>query len=637
MGEQGAMCGICGMVFQDGRPVDRRDLEEMTHTLRYRGPDDAGYHMAPGVGLGHRRLSIIDLDGGRQPIYNEDETVCVICNGEIYNFQDLRRALEAAGHRFRTRTDTEALVHLYEEAGADAPDRLAGMYAFAVWDARDRSLLLVRDRMGKKPLFYAEIPGGLVFASQLKTLLASRQVERRIDPDGLSDFLSLNYVLAPRTALQGVRQLPAGHLLRWQEGRLSVRAYWDMTLGEPEILSGQEAGEQLLDRLEEAVRCRLTSDVPVGAFLSGGVDSSSVVAFMTRHQNRPVRTFSAGFHEKTYDERPHARLVADRFHTEHQDVMMDADVAGLLPEFVWHLDEPFGDASALPLYRLAQAARSTITVALSGDGADEVFGGYPTLQADRIGAGYRRLPRWVRALAAAGVARLPVSFRKVSFDLKARQFVAGVEQEREAWHYYWRLITSEEDKTDLMNPDVRNLCREAPARERFVSFFHAAPFEEEGNRHLYTDVKTWLANDILTKVDRATMAHGLELRAPFLDHRLVEFAFRLPFSLKVRRMTTKYLLKKAMRGILPEAILTRKKQGFNAPVSIWFQGPLRTVLHDTLSRDRLRMHDLLRAGAVERLIREHMDMRRDHGLRLWGLLCFQWWYERVFTACAPGR
>jgi asparagine synthase (glutamine-hydrolysing) len=624
------MCGICGIVYQDRRPVDKEILERMTDTLRSRGPDDAGYHLEPGAGFGHRRLSVIDLENGQQPIYNENRTLCVLANGEIYNYRELRRKLEAGGHVFRTRTDTEVVAHLSEEEGVEGLTRLNGMYAFAVWDTPGRRLTLVRDRVGKKPLYYAEIPGGLVFASQLKTLLTSGTVTPEIHADALSDFISLNYTLAPDTMIRQVKQLPPGHYLQWTPDRFLIRSYWSPNTVQETPMPEQEAAERLYTLLDRAVQCRLVSDAPVGAFLSGGIDSSAVVAFMTRHSAEPIRTFSAGFREKTYDERPYSRLAAERLGACHHEIVVDQNMAGTLPDLVWGLDEPFGDASALPLYVLARFARPSITVALSGDGADEILGGYPTLQADRLAGLYRRIPAWARRLIASAVRRLPVSFDKVSFDLKARQFVTGVEHDRAVWHYYWRLITTETDKKTLIDPDMQRLCAGPSAPERFAAVYNAASGLSPLNRQMIVDMHTWLANDILTKVDRATMAHGLEVRCPFLDHHLIEFAFGLPFDLKVRGRVSKYLLKRALRSALPSEILRRKKAGFNVPVSLWLNGSMKPLLLDTLSADRLNLHGLFQKKGVERLIREHNAKKRDHGLRLWGLLCFQLWYEQVF-------
>lgn len=620
------------MVFTDSRPIDTMRLTAMTRTLIHRGPDDEGYHMGPGVGLGHRRLSIIDVAGGQQPIYNEDGTLCVVYNGEIYNYQDLRQDLESRGHIFRTRSDTEVLVHLYEERGADLVDALSGMFALALWDARSRTLLLARDRMGKKPLFYAKLPDGLIFGSEMKAVLASGRVERRIDPDGLSDFLSLGYVLAPLTVVQDIRQVPAAHFLIWQDGMTRMRPFWDVSIPSREEQPQAAYEEEFRTLFSEAVRRRLMSEVPLGVLLSGGIDSSSVVAFMARHQTAPVKTFSIGFKEKSYDELVYTRLVAKRFDADHHELIVEPHLHNILSDLIWVLDEPFGDTSAIPMYYLARFARSVVTVALGGDGADELFGGYPTLQADRLAAQYRRLPGSIRRMIARMVDRLPVSLNKVSFDFKARQFTAGVEHEMAEWHYWWRLIMTEQEKDRLLARDVLRARTEAGLCDRFADVFNRAPVQDWPNKHLYVDYKTWLANDILTKADRTTMGHSLEVRSPFLDHRLVEFASHLPFRYKVRGGETKFLLKRALEDILPRRVVYRKKKGFNAPISLWFRGPLRELLRDTLHERALREHGLFNTPDVCRLIDDHLQGRRDNGLRLWGLLCFQMWHERFMQS-----
>jgi len=629
------MCGICGFVFNDRRPIDTDVLSEMTRTILHRGPDAEGYHTGPGVGFGHRRLSIIDVAGGDQPLYNEDASVCVVHNGEIYNYLDLRQDLETHGHEFHTKSDTEVLVHLYEERGVEMLESLSGMFAFALWDARTRSLLLARDRMGKKPLFFAELCSGLVFGSEMKAVLASGLVEREINPDGLSAFLSLNYVLAPQTVVKGIQQVPAGHYLIWQNGEAAVRPYWAVPAPSlPE--QPQEGYEQKLHTiLGDAVERRLMSEVPLGVLLSGGLDSSAVVALMAQRSKEPIKTFSIGFREKTYDELEYARLVAKKFNTEHHELIVESDLYTILSDLIWILDEPFGDASAIPMYHLARFARSEVTVALNGDGADELFGGYPTLQADQLATSYRKLPAFVRRAVAAMVDRLPVSLNKLSFDFKARQFVAGVEHDMAQWHYWWRLITTEEEKTQLLTPDIQAECTEPSVCERFVETFHAAPMADPQSKHLHVDYKTWLANDILTKADRTTMGHSLEVRSPFLDHRVVAFASDLPYHYKVRRHETKYLLKRTMDEILPRRVIYRKKKGFNSPISIWFRGALRELLCETLHEDRLRDHGIFNAHTVSRLINEHLQGKRDNGLRLWGLLSFQMWFE-CFMKSTPG-
>ncbi|MBT5875778.1 MAG: asparagine synthase (glutamine-hydrolyzing) [Candidatus Latescibacteria bacterium] len=611
---------------------DMEILRRMTGSIRHRGPDAEGYHVETGVGIGHRRLSIIDIEGGGQPLYNEDGSVCVAYNGEIYNHLILRKELEDSGHVFRTRADTEVLVHLYEEYGDAMVTRLSGMFAFAIWDVINRKLLLGRDRMGQKPLFFAETRYGLVFGSEMKSVLASGLVDRCVDPDGLSDFLSLNYVVAPRTIVSGIKQLPPGQILTLENGTRAVRSYWDFDSPAVPVHSQEESAEELYRLLGDAVDQRLMSEVPLGVLLSGGMDSSSVVAMMAQRSSQRIKTFSIGFEEASYDESRYARLIANRYNTEHHELVVNPDIGDILPGLVWSLDEPFGDASAIPAYLLAGFARSEITVALNGDGADELFGGYPTLQADRIAASYRLLPSGMRKTLADWVNKMPVSFSKVSIDLMARQFVAGASHDQAEWHYWWRLISTDEDKNLLICGDVANARNGPSAQEQFVEAYHSAPYTGGADRQMYVDQKTFLPGDILTKADRTTMGRSLEARSPFLDERVVDFANGLPFDFKVRWHEGKYILRQAMEGRIPDQTLSRRKRGFNAPISLWFQGPMRELLCDTLHESRIRQTGLFNPGVVGRIIDDHLGGRRDNGLRLWGLLSFQLWHERFIQS-----
>lgn len=626
------MCGLCGFILKDAGESDMESLRRMTESIRHRGPDAEGYHVEPGVGIGHRRLSIIDLQSGGQPLYSEDGSVCVAYNGEIYNHLILRKELEATGHVFRTRSDTEVLVHLYEEYGDAMVTRLSGMFAFAIWDAVKRKLLLVRDRMGQKPLFYAETRYGLVFGSEIKAVIASGLVERSVDPDGLSDYLSLNYAVAPRTIVSGIEQLPPGQLLTFESGSATVRSYWDFNSPTVPVRSEEESAEELFRLLGEAVDRRLMSEVPLGVLLSGGLDSSSIVAMLAQRSPQPVKTFSIGFKEASFDESRYARLIATRYNTEHHELEVNPDIGDILPGLVWSLDEPFGDASAIPAYLLAGFARSEITVALNGDGADELFGGYPTLQADRIASSYRLLPAVLRETISDWVNKLPVSFRKVSMDLMARQFVAGASHDRSEWHYWWRLISTDEDKNLLLCDDVANARIGPSAQAQFIEAYNNAPYADGANRQLYVDQKTFLPGDILTKADRTSMGRSLEARSPFLDEQVVDFANGLPFDFKVRRHEGKYILKQAMEGRLPDQTLSRRKRGFNAPISLWFQGPMRELLCDSLHESRIRQTGLFNPGAVRRIIDDHLKGTKDNGLRLWGLLSFQLWHERFIQS-----
>ena len=627
------MCGICGIVGRGG--VDPDVLARMAGSIRHRGPDDEGSYVSPpgpiSVGLGFRRLSIIDLDTGNQPIANEDGSVRIVFNGEIYNFRELRHELEARGHLFSTRADTEVIVHLYEELGSRCVERLNGMFAFAVWDERDRSLLLARDRFGKKPLYYAEVDGGLIFGSELKALLQHPRCPRGLDLDSVGRYLAFEYVPEPGSIVSGIRKVPAAHVLTWRSGAIDTRRYWELRFGPDQSLDDGEFAEQLRSHFRQAVRRRLLSDVPLGAFLSGGIDSSSVVAVMAELLPAGrVKTFSIGFEDRSFDESEHARAVAAYFGTEHHEEMFTpATLLAQLPEVAGSLDEPFADPSVLPTYLLSRFTRQHVTVALGGDGSDELLAGYPTFAADRAASLYR-LPPSVHARLVRLADRLPVSTRNFSTDFKIKQFLRGMAYDPELRHAAWLgAFTPPELGAVLVGrpPDVygdlRHVVAELPGRdrvERLISFY----------------VATYLRDDILVKVDRASMACSLEVRAPFLDVDLVEFLGQVPSRLKLRGLRTKHLLKLAMADVLPSGIVDRPKKGFGIPVAEWLRGALRELLLDELSPRRLYEQGIFAPAEVQRLIDEHLQGRRDHRKPLWTLLMFQLWHRRFIEGSLPG-
>ena len=631
------MCGIAG-ILEETRSVDRGALMAMTRTLRHRGPDDEGYHVSAGhgsgprVGLGFRRLSIIDLDTGNQPISNEDGSVWIVFNGEIYNFPELRAELEGRGHRFKTNADTEVIVHLYEELGERCLDRLNGMFALALWDERRRTLLLARDRFGKKPLYYTDLGARLIFGSELKALLRHPACPRELDFDALTRYLALEYVPTPHAILTGVRKLPGGHFLRRRDGRSSVEPYWDLPFHADDGRSEEDYAEEFRVRFREAVRRRLISDVPLGAFLSGGIDSSSVVAAMSEVMpSRNVKTFSIGFGERSFDESGHARKVAHFFGTDHHEETFTADVMlDLLPRVASFLDEPFADASVLPTYLLSRFTRESVTVALGGDGSDELLAGYPTFQADRIAQLYR-LPRLLHERVVVPlVDRLPVSTANFSLDFKAKRFVGGVSYPPETRHPAWLGSFTPPEQEALLTRAPADVY--ADARRAYA----AAPARDRIGRLIYLYAKTYLQDDILVKVDRASMACSLEIRAPFLDVELVDFLGRVPSRLKLRGLRGKYLLKRAMADTLPPGIASRPKKGFGIPVAEWLKGPLREALLDELSPERLARQGLFEPREVERLVQEHLDGRADHRKPLWTLFMFQLWHRHYLEA-APAR
>ncbi|MBX6313386.1 MAG: asparagine synthase (glutamine-hydrolyzing) [Isosphaeraceae bacterium] len=622
------MCGIAGFVNRDGEAADRGILERMTATLAHRGPDGDGFYLDGPVALGHRRLAIIDLDGGAQPMANEDGSVWVTYNGELYNEPELRAGLIAQGHSYRTACDTESLVHLYEERGTDFARHLNGMFALALWDRKRRRLILARDRMGQKPLFYAEMPGGgLVFGSEPKAVLAHPAVGRRLDPQGLARYLFYEYVPAPASIWLGLRKLPRSHVLVWEGGRITLARYWDSPRPIAAAADGdfETTAERFWGELRAAVGRHRRADVPLGVFLSGGVDSSSVAAALTELEPaRGVHTFSIGFEDPSFDESQHARAVARHLGTDHHEQIFSvASVLELLPEVAGWLDEPFGDASILPTHLLSRFARSEVKVVLGGDGADELLAGYPTFAAERAARVFRRLPGPARQLAGVAVRQLPVDHGNFSFDFKLKQFLRGASEPEPLAHQRWL--------GSFSGPEIDRLL---VARDGFdVEAEHLrradglAPGADPLTRSLWLYQDTYLPEDILTKVDRASMACGLEVRAPFLDTQLVDLMQALPPSYKYGRGQTKRLLKRAAANRLPASILERPKKGFGIPVARWLRGPLANLLDELLGPRRLARQGLFRPEEVARRIQEHREGIRDHRKPLWTLLMFQLWYD----------
>ena len=632
------MCGIAGKVYlEPHRGVEPDALAAMCQALVHRGPDDYGVHLDGNVGLAMRRLAVIDVDTGRQPIHNEDRSVWTVYNGEIYNFAELQRELEARGHRFYTRTDTEVIVHLYEEQGLDFVRSLNGMFTIALWDAARRRLVLARDRLGIKPLYVAQLPDRLLFGSEIKALLADG-LRPTVDVEALSLYLSLLYIPAPHTIYREIRKLEPGHLLVWQGGRLTDHRYWDLAEIRPAArdLRPAAVSAQLLDLLTDAVRRQLVSDVPLGVFLSGGLDSSTVVALTRRVHSGAVKTFSIGFDDPSYDERAAARLIARRFETDHTELTITPDVADLVPKLVSHFDEPFADASAIPTYYLSQLTRRHVTVALGGDGGDELFAGYVTYQADKLARLYERLPGLLtRGLIPAVVRRLPVSEGKVSFDFKARRFIADALLEPGRRHYAWKAFFDDSLKRDVLCDDVLSgLDGRLDAFPVYRRHYDEVPHHDPLNRFLYADTRVYLPDDILVKVDRMSMAHSLEVRVPLLDHRVVEFMFRLPGVLKMPGLALKHVLKRTMRGLLPDETLRKRKGGFNVPMSAWLKQQLRPLVDEYLSPARVRRDGFFRPETTSRLVVEHMTGRADYSRNLWALLLFGVWLEQARTSGA---
>ena len=625
------MCGIAGVA--GSLRTEPATLQRMTDRLHHRGPDGEGSFWDDQVGLAMRRLAIIDLNTGDQPIFNEDRSVCVVYNGEIYNFLELRSELEERGHRFETQGDTEVIVHAYEEFGAGCVERLWGMFALALWDNHRHLLLLARDRLGKKPLVYYADPqrGGLAFASELQALLAHPDVPREVEASAIDDYLTYLYVPAPTTAYRDVRKLPPGHRLIWQSGRVTVEPYWQVRFGNKRSLTEAEAVEEFGALLRDAVRRRLIADVPLGAFLSGGMDSSSVVAEMAELSSTPVKTFSIGFGERDFDELRYARQVAQRYGTDHHELVVEPRALDVLPTLVRHYGEPYGDSSAIPTYYVAEMTRRHVTVALNGDGGDELLAGYERHWAARVAARYDTIPRFVRhGLIRPLIPMLPEPRQRRAFLRRAKRFMAAAHLPVFDRYLHWVGAYTPGQKLALYTPefvaqlrgnDSGRWLKEALAPESYLDPVDAV---------LRADTLLYLPEDLLAKVDIASMANSLEARSPFLDHRLVEFCASLPSSLKLRGRTSKWLLRSLMRDRLPSDILTRPKMGFGVPVGEWLRGELRPLLEDTLFSPAAVQRGYFRPEAVRSLVDEHLTRRADRTSHIWALLMLELWQrERV--------
>jgi asparagine synthase (glutamine-hydrolysing) len=629
------MCGISGLIYTNrDRSVDRNVLERMNGVIAHRGPDSDGFFVDRNVGLAMRRLAIIDLVSGDQPIANENETAWVVFNGEIYNFPDLRRELESKGHSFKTNTDTESIVHLYEEYGLECVNHLRGMFAFALWDVQKQRLMLARDRGGQKPLYYAEHDGGLIFGSEIKCLLEYPNFPRTVDLEAIDHYLTLQYVPDPWTGFKHIRKLPPAHTLTLQEGSISVQRYWDLPYTPKLIGSEDELIEELRSQLREAVRIRMISDVPLGAHLSGGIDSSLIVALMAEHASRPVKTFSIGFDEENFSELEYARAVAERYGTDHHEFKVSyGDVPATFEKIMTFFDEPFADSSALPMYFLSCMTREHVTVALNGDGGDELFAGYQRYALDRFANIYSRLPGSVTRGIVPALARLlpepvnvPIEANPIA-GLKRLGQVADTS--REASIVRWGSYFNDRMKRDLWRKEVRASFLGSDSSELLSESFRAATADSFLDRTLYSDTTNYLPGDLLVKADRMTMAHSLEGRSPFLDHVLMEWAARLPEKMKLRGRAHKVILKKAFAKALPQSVTKRGKQGFGIPLGAWFRGPLADWTNATLLDPNAGVRTLFQPSAIDRLMQEHAQGRTDHGKRIWTLLALELWWRQL--------
>lgn len=624
------MCGITGKLnFKADEPVSKTLIGQMNNLLTHRGPDDEGLWVRGQIGLGQRRLSIIDLSPtGHQPMTNEDSTIWITYNGEIYNHAELREKLEKKGHRYRGNSDTETILHLYEEYGRECVKHLRGMFAFALWDQPNRRLLLARDRFGQKPLLYAHTADGLVFASEIKAVLQDPSVSTDLNELAIHHYFTYGYIPNPLTAFQSICKLPPATTLLWQNGSISIEKYWTLSYTPKLNLSEAEASEQLLELLRESTRLRLMSDVSLGAFLSGGVDSSAIVALMAETMDEPVKTFSIGFDDSSFNELHYARQVAQRYGTDHHEYVVTPDTLAVLPELVWAYGEPYADSSALPTYYVSKEARQFVTVALNGDGGDEAFTGYERYLAVRLAAKYEKIPRFLRQNIINKLAQyLPESTHRKDPLRRFKRFVLAMDNSPEQRYARWVILADNETKARLYTPEFQARMATVDSLDLLEDAYKLADSDDFVERTQFVDNSLYLPDDLLVKVDIATMIHSLEGRSPFLDHKLAEFAAQLPIHYKLKGRQSKYLLKKTLQNHLPSSILYRDKQGFGVPVGRWFRGELRQVAYDVLLDSRTVNRNICNPNTVKILLDQHVSGQVNNWSKIWQLLVLELWFR----------
>ena len=636
------MCGIAGAIWlQNGVPLSEDVLRQMAKVIEHRGPDGEGFHYeqssSGGVALAHRRLSIIDLAGGKQPMCNEDETIWITFNGEIYNYRELRGELRKQGHQFRTDSDTETIVHLYEERGMDFLTDLRGMFAFALWDRPRGRLILARDRLGQKPLIYRRENNRLLFASEIKSILQVPGVPREVNPDALSEYLTYLYVPQPRTMYAGIEKLPPAHYAVYEKGDLRIKRYWNLDLNRKIARSFEDVGEELNAQLDDAVRLRLRSDVPLGAFLSGGIDSTVIVGLMQRHAAQATKTYTIGFPISEFDETADAKLIAEHLQTDHHTFVVNPDSLAVLPSLTWHYDEPFGDSSMLPTYYVSEVTRRHVKVALTGDGGDELFGGYTRYQTVHKLGRLDKFPRVVRRLLGNGLwDLLPTPHKQDAFLRKLRDRMRILRKEPPERFVRWVTQFTATTRDSLFTSDFRARLGNDDAEHVFVDAMHNCRHRSAGTRAMLTDLQTYLPDDLLVKVDIASMAHALECRSPFLDHHVVELATALPYTQKVSGKISKYILKQIYRQMIPPAIAARRKMGFSIPLDHWFRNELKDFLYEHLTDPVCLNRGYFKPEAIHRLLAEHESGDWDHNRSLWSLLCLELWHQMfIDPAAAP--
>lgn len=627
------MCGICGIInYNESGEVDRKVLNAMCSAMAHRGPDDEGIYLneaKPSAGLGHRRLSIIDLSGaGHQPMSNEDGSAWVVFNGEIYNYKDLRFELEKKGHRFKSNSDTETIIHLYEDYGEECVEYLRGMFAFAIWDGKKEILLLARDRPGKKPLLYYQGGGKFCFASEFDSLLKSGFVEKKINYDAIHHYLTFGYIPAPLTIYDKVYKLLPAHTLILKENKITLRRYWELDYSKKIIISEGDAAEETLRLLKESVGCRLYSDVALGAFLSGGIDSSSIVSLMSQLSVNRVKTFSIGFEEKNYSELRYARAIAKTFNIEHHEFIVKPKVLEILPLLVERYGEPYADSSCIPTYYVSRETKKFVTVALSGDGGDESFAGYERYQAMLLANAYRRAPKFARKAAEYFSAILPDSVDSKNKLHRIKRFFSHAKLPTTQRYARWISMLGKVMDRDFYSEGYLKKISQVDPLKIIEPYLKNSMDLSLMDGLLMTDVHTYLPNDLLVKVDIASMANSLEVRSPFLDHKLMEFAAKLPPEYKMRRTVKKYILKKAVKDLIPQKNIDRRKMGFAVPVGKWLRGELKDFLRETLLSKTSLRRGYFKPPVIKTMVEQHISMRKDYSFQLWALLMLELWHRK---------
>ncbi len=625
------MCGICGILDYNKNALIKEELlRRMCHELEHRGPDDEGIYISseisPCVGLGHRRLKIIDLsDAGHQPMPNEDGTIWLVLNGEIYNYKELRFELENKGHKFKSNTDTETIVHLYEEYGEDCVKSLRGMFAFAIWDKRNETLLLARDRVGKKPLIYYHKYDNFCFASEFCALLGSGLINKDISFEAINYYLTLGYIPAPLTIYKEVYKLPPAHILILKNNKITIKKYWELDYRNKIKITEEEAIPETIRLLKEAVKIRLYSDVPLGAFLSGGIDSSTVVALMSQLSGNRIKTFSIGFEEKDYSELKYARNIADRFNTEHHEFIVKPKALEILPLLVERYGEPYADSSCIPTYYVAQQTRKYVTVALNGDGGDESFAGYERYQAMLVAEG---IPGAIKKIASGFSSILPDSINSKNNLRRIKRFLKAIALSSEHRYIQWVGIFDDVLKKDMYSDEYAKIVNKSDPLNFISSYLDNSSGMSRIDSLLYTDVMTYLPYDLLVKVDIASMANSLEARSPFLDHKLMEYAAKLPAEYKMKKLVKKYLLKKAIKDLVPPQNIYRKKMGFGVPVGEWFRSELKGFLSETILSERSLKRGYFKKECIKEMVSKHIQRKADYTFQLWALLMLELWHQR---------